>query len=49
MAEKESLPLVNYHFAEFYTADEIHFDYKLKAGRCQSTNAKYLLKLAGIL
>ena len=49
MAEKESLPLVNYHFAEYYTADEIHFDYKLKSGRCESTNAKYLLKLAGIL
>lgn len=49
MAEKDGLPLVNYHFAEYYTADEIHFDYKLKSGRCESTNAKYLLKLAGIL
>ena len=46
---EQSLPITNYHFAEYYTDDEIHFDYKLKNGRCQSTNAKYLLKLAGIL
>jgi hypothetical protein len=49
LINEQALPITNYHFAEYYTDDEIHFDYKLKDGRCQSTNAKYLLKLAGIL
>jgi len=45
----EGIPVKNYHFEEYYTKDKINFDYKIKAGRCQTTNAKYLLKLAGIL
>lgn len=45
----EDIPVKNYHFEEYYTKDKINFDYKIKAGRCQTTNAKYLLKLAGIL
>ena len=49
LAESEHLPITNYHFEEYYTDDEIHFDYKLKPGQCQTTNAKYLLKMAGIL
>lgn len=49
LAEEQKMPIVNYHFAEFYTNDELHFDYKIKAGRCQTTNAKHLLRLAGIL
>jgi hypothetical protein len=49
MADKQNLSITNYHFSEYYTNDEIHFDYKIKPGRCQTTNAKYLLKLAGIL
>ena len=43
-------PVTNYHFAETYDGDgHIHFDYRLQSGRCQTTNAKYLLRLAGIL
>lgn len=38
----------NYHFEEFYDEEGIHFDYRLKTGRCQTTNALYLLKLAGL-
>lgn len=49
LAEKGNLPVVNYHFSEYYTNDEIHFDYRLKPGRCRTTNAKYLLRMAGIL
>jgi len=49
LAESEHLPITNYHFEEYYTDNEIHFDYKLKPGQCQTTNAKYLLKMAGIL
>lgn len=49
MADDSALPVKNYHFSEYYTDNEIHFDYLLKPGRCQSTNARYLLKMAGIL
>ncbi|AGK96383.1 MutS-related protein [Clostridium pasteurianum] len=40
--------IVNYHFSESYTENKIHFDYKLREGRCDSTNAKYLMKMVGI-
>lgn len=39
----------NYHFDEEYIDDKITFDYKIKEGICQKTNAIYLLKLAGVL
>lgn len=39
----------NYHFEEYYEKNQIRFDYKLKDGRCQTTNAKYLLRMVGIL
>lgn len=39
---------VNFHFDEYYEDDEIHFEYTLKKGRCMTTNAKELLKMAGI-
>ncbi|MDF2504946.1 MutS family DNA mismatch repair protein [Clostridium sp.] len=38
----------NYHFSESYRENKIHFDYKLREGRCDSTNAKYLMKMVGI-
>ncbi|MDE6655422.1 MAG: hypothetical protein K2J85_00350, partial [Anaeroplasmataceae bacterium] len=41
--------IVNYHFDEEYIEDKITFDYKIKNGKCQKTNAIYLLKLAGVL
>lgn len=37
----------NYHFSEYYEDDNICFDYLLKDGRCTTTNAKQLMKLAG--
>lgn len=40
---------VNYHFAEYYEENEIRFDYKLRDGRCTTANARYLLRMAGIL
>lgn len=39
----------NFHFEEHYHEDQICFDYKVKDGRCQTTNAKHLLRLVGIL
>ena len=44
----ENIKVVNYHFAEYYKDDEIKFDYKIRDGRCVTTNAKFLLKMAGI-
>ncbi|WP_026882665.1 MutS-related protein [Clostridium akagii] len=38
----------NYHFREDYTDNKIHFDYKLRQGRSDTTNAKYLMKMVGI-
>lgn len=39
----------NAHFEEQYQDGKIAFDYRLRAGRCQTTNAVYLLRLVGIL
>ncbi|WP_054742349.1 MutS-related protein [Cellulosilyticum ruminicola] len=38
----------NYHFEEHYVQNKIRFDYKLKIGRCRTTNAQFLLKMVGI-
>lgn len=45
----DGTPVENLHFEESYENDELHFDFKVKPGRCHTTNAKYLLKMAGIL
>lgn len=39
----------NYYFTEYYKENKILFDYKLREGRCNTTNARYLLRMAGIL
>lgn len=39
----------NFHFEEHYVDDEIKFDYTIKTGRSQSTNAKHLMRIAGLL
>ena len=41
--------LRNFHFEEHYTEDRIEFDFRIKEGRCRTTNARYLLKMAGII
>lgn len=45
----ENPKIKNAHFEEHYEGDEIKFDFKLRKGRTHTTNAKYLLRLAGIL
>ena len=42
-------PAVNYHFTEHYSGREIRFDYRIRPGRCRTTNAQHLLRLVGIL
>ena len=49
LANNEKRKTVNYHFEEYYEDQQIRFDYKLKNDRCKTTNAKYLLKMVGIL
>ena len=38
----------NYHFQEHYADGHIQFDYKLRPGRCSTSNARYLMKMVGI-
>lgn len=45
----EKVQAVNLHFQEYYENDEIHFDYKLREGRSVTTNARFLLQMAGII
>lgn len=47
--EKDSqLNFRNYHFEEQYENGGIDFDYKLRPGRCTTSNARYLMKMVGI-
>ena len=49
MTSPNEVPIFNAHFQEYYEGDKIKFDFKLREGRCTTTNAKYLLKMTGIL
>lgn len=39
----------NYHFSETYQDNQIYFDYKIKEGPCNSTNARYLMQTIGLI
>lgn len=49
MTSANDVPINNAHFEEYYEGDKIKFHFKLREGRCTTTNAKYLLRMAGIL
>ena len=49
LAEEPAVRALNFHFTETYTGDEIQFSYKMQDGRCTTTNARHLLRLAGII
>lgn len=49
LCEINNKKINNYHFKETYEKDKIHFDYKIKKGICQTTNAKYLMKQMNII
>ncbi len=38
----------NAHFTENYANNQIHFDYKLHAGRCRTSNARFLMRMVGL-
>ena len=39
----------NYHVKEDYEGEKIIFDYKIRKGKCNSTNALYLMEKLGIV
>ncbi|MGI6711218.1 MAG: MutS-related protein [Bacillota bacterium] len=39
----------NYYFSEYYVNNKIEFDYKIRPGKCRTTNAKFLLQMVGII
>lgn len=45
----EAEDIINYHFDEEYIDNKIYFDYKIKNGKSNKTNAIYLLKMAGVI
>lgn len=47
ITDKAGTPAVNYHFQEYYEGDELRFDYKIRDGRCTTTNARAILRMAG--
>ena len=49
LAESGSIHGKNFHFQEEYEGDNIVFDYKIRPGRCLTTNAKQLMHMAGLL
>ncbi|WP_346355587.1 MutS-related protein [Azotosporobacter soli] len=48
LEREEGIQAVNYHFREEYRDGEILFDYKMREGSCNSSNAKQLMKMVGI-
>lgn len=47
LANEDGSQVTNYHFEEYYEEDQLRFDYKIKDGRCTTTNAQAILKMAG--
>lgn len=47
--EDQKRRIHNYHFEEYYEDNQIRFDYRIRKGRSMTTNAKYLLKMVGIV
>ena len=49
LGENKDRESYNYHFSEYYENDEIKFSYKMQDGRSKTTNARFLLKMVGII
>lgn len=49
LAEDPAVSGRNMHFEEHYEGDTIQFDYTIRPGRCRTTNAKELMRMAGLL
>lgn len=46
--ENQMKEVENYNFREYYKDDKINFDYILRKGKSTTSNAVYLMKMAGI-
>ncbi|MDD6327880.1 MAG: DNA mismatch repair protein MutS [Lachnospiraceae bacterium] len=53
ISDKDGKTATNYHFEEYYEDSEegskLRFDYKIKPGRCTTTNARAILRMAGFV
>lgn len=49
LCELASSRIKNYSFSESYKDKKIFFDYKIKQGKSQTTNAKHLMEMVGII
>lgn len=53
ICDKDGKQAVNYHFEEYYEEGKdgliLRFDYKIKPGRCTTTNARAILRMAGFI
>ncbi len=47
LKDKNNCVADNFHFEEYYEEDKLMFDYRIKNGRCTTTNAREILKMAG--
>lgn len=48
LKDARGMGAVNYHFEEYYEDDQLKFDYRKKDGRCTTTNAMFILHMAGL-
>ena len=48
-AERKDENIVFFHFSERYEGDEVIFDYKLRSGLSHDSNARFLMRLVGIV
>lgn len=49
LCHHDTIKIHNYHFNESYQNNRIYFDYTIKEGICKTTNARYLMKMIGLL
>lgn len=47
IVDRDGTPAENYHFQEYYEGDTLKFDYKIRDGKCTTTNARAILRMAG--
>ena len=46
--EEQEPMICNYHFDEYFEEEQLKFEYRIKEGRCTTTNALHILRMAGI-
>ena len=46
--EEQEQMICNYHFDEYFEEEQLKFEYQIKEGRCTTTNALHILRMAGI-